>query len=1195
MLCTGRAAIRLEWGILEIMATDLTSGIARILSPDGNTAGTGFVVADGLLVTCAHVIPVEAQPKDGKPGADVELVFRTGGQKALARVVPEWFRPDDAEDVAFLRLKEPLQESVRPLFLGSSLGAGGHPFRTFGFPSASPDEGIWGDGLILAETLMQGMKVLQLKSSEITRGFSGAPVFDTASGRVVGMVNAIAPQDVYGRLAETAFITPAETLRLICPQLVLSDVQPYLGLSAFTESDAEFFFGREREVVKLLDALRREPRFLAVLGPSGSGKSSVVQSGLIPELRRCGLPGSDRWGIITARPGEKPLRSLEAGGLALAERGLVLATRGWLEKNPERTRLMLIIDQFEELFAAASPPDAAEFLSQLQSLLKADLPLTLMLIMRDDFFSRLGREASPALFEWVQRGFVHISAALEVGEIAEIIEGPARKVGLQFEEGLADAIVRDVLEGGERAGRSTVLPLLEFALTQLWMRRREGYLTHEAYSAIGGVTGSLTQWADQAYQSLAQEGLGDPARRVLAELVNLGDERQGVPDSRRRRSMEDFGSDPAGREKAGKVIKKLADARLVATSFDQQNKQESVEIIHDTLIREWARLQLWLKKDRAFLSWQRELEKDAREWWETSPEAIGRDEGRLLRGRRLEEAERWQKERGRDLGEGEREFVQASLELREREREKEEKARAEKEWTRRRYTVILSFIAIIALVFAGVAYQQKEQADEKKEEALALYLASQSEQIDHNNDKILLAAESLRHKETAEGDMALRNSIKWKYPLRLYLFNQYAPPNNAIAFISNGSKVLRVLTGGDERIYIFDGSGDEIANISFGSAKRISVVAFSPDGSRALALRLGQPRHYDSAACILDTSTGRLLHNLSYMSKDFPPAFSPDGSKVVTVKNNEIGSHDCTVFIWDALTGQLLHSLSHTLRVIKVAFSPDGSKVVTVTNNDTGGNHDTVFIWDALTGQLLDSLSHSWWVTDVTFSPDGSKVLTGSGDGIARIFDASTGVSLHNLSHQVSGGNYSLEDFKFLEVRSVAFSPDGSKVLTGSKDGTARIWDTLTGLQLLNLNHGRMVLGAIFSPDGSKILTKTDTVVCIWDAFTGEELHRLPKPESVVYFGFSPDGSKVLIGSLASAWVWPVSYGDLIKQACNCSNDNLTLEEWKGYKISYPKTCPKEGGLNQSTLTRLRNDPLGFLTGSPECQPCIAEAFANKR
>lgn len=128
---------------------------------------------------------------------------------------------------------------------------------------------------------------------------------------------------------------------------------------------------------------------------------------------------------------------------------------------------MLILDQFDEIFATASPADAAFFMGELQTLLEADLPLTLMLIMRDDFFSRLGREAPPALFQWVQRGFMHISATLEECEIAEIIEGPAEKIGLQFEEGLVQAMVRDVLAGGERAGRSTVLPLLEFALTQM--------------------------------------------------------------------------------------------------------------------------------------------------------------------------------------------------------------------------------------------------------------------------------------------------------------------------------------------------------------------------------------------------------------------------------------------------------------------------------------------------------------------------------------------------------------------------------------------------------------------------------------------------------------------------------------------------------------------------------------------------------
>ncbi len=541
------------------MNTDLASSIVRILRSDKETTGTGFVVADGLVVTCAHVIPAAAKPKEGRAGEDVELVFRACGKSALAEVVAEWWRPAEGGDVAFLRLKETLPAGVTPLPLGTSQGTGNHVFQTFGFPSASPEEGIWGDGHILAETLMQGLRVLQLSSPQITPGFSGAPVFDTVNRRVVGMVTAIASQDGHGRMAETAFITPVETLRMICPRLVLSDVQPYLGLAAFGEADAEFFFGRRREVERLLASLGREPRFLAVLGPSGSGKSSVVQAGLIPQLRRGGLPGSDRWGIITARPGDRPQENLEARGLEGAVKGLEEAARGWLAKNPDKTRLVLVLDQFEELLATASPEKRQDFLGQLEELLEADLPLTLLLIMRDDFFSRFAKEAPPSLFEWVQRGFVHISASLNEGELKEIIEGPAEKVGLQFEEGLEEALFKDVLAGGERAGRSTILPLLEFALTELWRRRKEGYLTHEAYTAIGGVTGSLTQWADQAYQSLGREGLGEMARRVLTELVNLGDERQGIPDSRRKRTLEDFGTDPAGREAARKVVMRLAE------------------------------------------------------------------------------------------------------------------------------------------------------------------------------------------------------------------------------------------------------------------------------------------------------------------------------------------------------------------------------------------------------------------------------------------------------------------------------------------------------------------------------------------------------------------------------------------------------------------------------------------------------------
>ena len=1053
---------------------DLTSGIVRILDSNRKTVGTGFVVAEDLAVTCAHVISEAAPPKDGHAGADVELVFRAGGGRALASVVQEWLRPAEAEDVAFLRLKEPLPEGVRPLPLGSSQGASGHLFQTFGFPSASPEEGIRGDGHILGETLMQSMRVLQLSSPQITTGFSGAPVFDAVTRRVVGMVNAIAPQDGYGRLAETAFMIPAETLRLICPCLVLSDDQPYLGLSAFKESDAEFFFGRSREVEWLLDALRREPRFLAVLGPSGSGKSSVVQAGLIPELRRGGLPGSDRWEIITARPGERPLQNLEAAGLEEASSGLARAARGWLADHPDKSRLIIVLDQFEELLAVASPPVRQDFLNCLRELLEADLSLTLILVMRDEFFSRFAEEAPSGLFEWMQRGFVHLSANLEEDDLRRIITGPAEKVGLKFEDGLVDVICKDVMEttGEEKRGsRSTMLPLLEFALTDLWMRRRDGYLTHEAYKAIGGVTGSLTQRADQAYQSLAGEGLEDVARRVLTELVSLGAE-GSTQDSKRRMDLDKIIKDPGEREKVQKVLDRLADpnARLVITSYDDQSSTTHAELVHDSLIREWGRLRQWLKEDRSFIAWRRETERSAQAWMD--------GKHGLLYDIDLDEAQRWLSQRSGDIGQGEREYIRASLALREKESR-------EREQRRRRIILGLAGFSALALLLAGAAVWQWNLAEEKSEEALALYLASQSEQIKGSTGsdymrKVLLAVESLRLKETAVGDLALRSS----------------------------------------------------------------AALLSPP--------LVQIDHNDTVSAV---------------------AFSPDGSLVLT------GSWDSTARIWDAASGQEFYKLPHNNAIVlAVAFSPDGSKVL------TGSTDGSARIWDATRGKEIHELPHNSIVLAVAFSPDGSKVLTGSGDNTARIWDAASGQEIHKLPHNSI-------------VLAVAFSPDGSRAVTGGYDREARIWDATSGQELHRLPHEGPVNSVDFSPDGSQVLTGSyDREARIWDATSGLELHRLPHESSINCLDFSSDGSSVVTGIAdGTAWIWPVSDRDLIKQTCDCMSENFTIEQWQIYGISDPRTCPKEGSLNQSALARFLKNPKRFLIGSAECQPCIAEGFQNRK
>jgi NifU-like protein involved in Fe-S cluster formation len=532
-------------------------------------------------------------------------------------------------------------------------------------------------------------------------------------------------------------------------------------------------------------------------------------------------------------------------------------------------------------------------------------------------------------------------------------------VDLRLEEGLADVIINDVLEssqeGGGKAGRSTVLPLLEFALTQLWERREQGVLTHQAYLAAGKVTGSLTLWADQVCRTLEKDGLGPVARRVFTDLVNLGYESQRLPDSRRQRRLADLvhdQEDEKEKEAVRKVVQRLADARLVTTS--REKDEESVQIIHDSLIREWARLQRWLKKDRAFLSWQRDLEKDAREWRDTG-EPSGRDDGRLLRGRRLEEAERWQKERRRDLGEGEQEFVKTSLEFREREKEKEERARAEKERTRKRIIQGVLVFSIFSLALAGLAYDKMQEANDRKEEALARSLASQSEQIrgvtGSLTESALLAVESLRHKETLEGYIALRRSI------------DLLP--RCMAKLQHNESV--------------------------------TAAAFSPDGQKLATASL------DNTTRLWDAQTGQELQKMEHDNSVNAAVFSPDDLKLATA------SDDGTARIWNAQTGQELRRLEHDDWVNAAVFSPDGLKLATASADGT------TRIWDAQTGQELQKLEHDNSVNAAVFSPDGLKLATASDDGTAQIWTLDIKEVMGDACRRVAENMTRKEWTRFLE------------------------------------------------------------------------------------------------------------------------------------------------------------------------------------
>jgi hypothetical protein len=249
-------------------------GIVRILTENGDV-GTGFVVSnEGLIATCSHVIQDEHSQYPGNPLPEkVTVLFHATGDELEARVEPDWWLPCDEGDLAVLRIEGALPSEVQPLLLGSSNGTGGHEFSTFGYPKIDDIEGIGGNGKVVQLLSSPERTLIQLSSHEITVGFSGAPIWDKLTRRVIGVVSEIANPDRYLRLHTTAFAVSSEMLQTLCPLLQISDICPYVGLAAFQEADAEFFQGCQSVLERLLYRLSREPRFLAVLGPSGSGKS----------------------------------------------------------------------------------------------------------------------------------------------------------------------------------------------------------------------------------------------------------------------------------------------------------------------------------------------------------------------------------------------------------------------------------------------------------------------------------------------------------------------------------------------------------------------------------------------------------------------------------------------------------------------------------------------------------------------------------------------------------------------------------------------------------------------------------------------------------------------------------------------------------------------------------------------------------
>ncbi|GAB1540651.1 hypothetical protein NUACC21_33200 [Scytonema sp. NUACC21] len=443
-------------------------------------------------------------------------------------------------------------------------------------------------------------------------------------------------------------------------------------MSAFQEKDRVYFFGRENFVKSLRQVVYKQP-LVAVIGSSGSGKSSVIFAGLIPELREKGI-----WLIESFRPQSQPFYLLasalvrwlepELDKTQQLERSANLAARmkqeelaasqivaHILEPYPNK-RLLLVVDQFEELYTLCQDTqEQRRFVDVLLAMIQsAPRKLTVIVTLRADFLSYVLNY--PPFGKVLEQHPLVLLTTMSREEMRAAIERPAQQVQVQMEEQLTEVILNDV---NQEPGK---LPLLEFALTQLWTKQSQGKLTHQAYQEIGGVTKALVNHAEDVYAGLS-EVEQKQAQRIFLQLVRPG---EGTEDTRRLATRAEVGNWELVTFLAG------AEARLVVTGRDEQTKEEKVELAHEVLIREWQQLRQWMKDDRSFRIWQEQLRVAKRQWKNTA-----RDDGALLRGALLNEAENWQQKRAEDLSQEERDFIQTAMALRNREKQEEELRQAE--------------------------------------------------------------------------------------------------------------------------------------------------------------------------------------------------------------------------------------------------------------------------------------------------------------------------------------------------------------------------------------------------------------------------------------------------------------------------------------------------------------------------------------
>ena len=910
---------------------------------------------------------------------------------------------------------------------------------------------------------------------------------------------------------------------------------PYRGLSVFGEQDAPFFFGREAATAQVLDRMARlltGAGLLVVSGVSGAGKSSLLRAGVLPRIRAAGLagaPGAASWPCLVFTPTRAPLdelalqvavpagadaaavrRELEAHpeGFALTARQAATPRAPGLAEGPGaahdqwRRRLLLVVDQFEELFTqGADEEERRAFITALHAAAATahgpgQAPAALVVLgVRADFEARCADY--PQLVGAVQDRY--LVTAMTERQLRMAITEPAKKTGSRVDNDLVDVLLTEMRNGQHEAFGAGVLPLLSHALDQAWRSRTGEAVTLADYERAGGIEGAVAGSAQRAYDALTPAEQA-AARQVFTRLAATSSDGVDTADRVTRAELTD-GKSPAEVQDVAAVLEAFSAERLLTLTTG------AVELSHEVLLTAWPLLRdTWLADTRADRIVRTRLHTTAAEWARHA-----RDPSYLYSGSLLQAASDTATRIGADparhppLSQAERDFLHAS-------------SRAHRRRVRQRQAFLAFLIALVVGLGATavLAVRAGQQAARQRDIATSGQLSSQSQIVGNSNPALarLLSVAAWHIHRSNEGRYAMMTAAAQP---GIAVLTGHTGPVVSVAFSPDG----KTLASGsaDDTVRLWDlATGRQIGkplavhagpfNPAAANSAPFNSVSFSPDGK---TLASGNT---DSTARLWDVTTDRPRKPFTgHAAGTFAVAFSPDGKTLATATSDGVQ-------LWDTTTGRRRESLtsyrdrksrtSHRDFVWSVAFSPHGKTLA------SGSDDGMVRLWDAATGSQAGKPlpRHTGPVYSVAFSRDGKTLATATADGVVRLWDVAT--------HQQIGKPLTSHGGP---VYSVAFSRDGKTLATATADGTVRLWDAATGRQVGEpfTGHTGPVYSVAFSPDGKTLASgSADNTVRLWDwkLVRGSQVGEPISRDAVSGVAFSPDGKTVASARIDGTVRW---------------------------------------------------------------------------